>query len=198
MYLFSGCDCDSFVSQNGWGNCERFESDGIRTMCYVKNPNTSTCPDLVASSTDPGKSWSYKACEPATQPKPPTTGMSFQIWSKCLSYRHVYLFHRIGYIYILIGHILLLGYVLSPRNGRCDDIRAKSFSLVSTEAECRKAVAYIQKTVPDAKFVGTETEAAWPEGCYLYTSSNGVYFNLNRNPIISHKSARQICKEGSN
>ena len=79
--LFSGCECDSFISQNGWGNCEKFESDG-RTMCYVKNPSTSTCPDKKASTTDVGKMWSYKACESATNTKQDTGGMSFQIMIK--------------------------------------------------------------------------------------------------------------------
>ena len=79
--LFSGCECDFFISQNGWGNCDKFESDG-RTMCYVKNPSTSTCPDKKASNTDVGKSWSYKACESATNTKQDTGGMSFQIMIK--------------------------------------------------------------------------------------------------------------------
>ena len=72
--IFSGCYCDSFVSsENGWGNCGKSESDG-RTMCYVKDPDTSTCSDLEDSITHPDKKWSYKACESV---RPPTAGMYF-------------------------------------------------------------------------------------------------------------------------
>ena len=66
--IFSGCYCDSFVSNvTGFGNCGKSESDG-RTLCYVKNPDTSACSDLKDSSTHPDKKWSYKACESATTP----------------------------------------------------------------------------------------------------------------------------------
>jgi len=37
-------------------------------MCYIKNPDTSTCSDKVASGSNPGKSWSYVACTPAPTP----------------------------------------------------------------------------------------------------------------------------------
>jgi len=63
----SGCECDTFISANGWGNCLKQETDG-KTMCYIKNPDTSTCSDKVASGTNPGKSWSYVACNPTPTP----------------------------------------------------------------------------------------------------------------------------------
>lgn len=155
-----GCECDSFISQNGWGNCERFETDG-RTLCYVKNPSTSTCPDLKQSTTDIGKSWSYKACEYATNK--PTTSV----------------------------------YKLSPENSLCDQMRAKSFSKVDTEDECRKVVDVVRNEVPAAKFMKVETVqqgAGFPRGCYLWVPNSGIYFNNNLNRAV-HKSARQICKE---
>ena len=74
--IFSGCYCDSFVSNvTGLGNCGKSDSDG-RTMCYVKHPDTSACSDLKDSSTHPDKKWSYKACESATTPN----GMYF--WNR--------------------------------------------------------------------------------------------------------------------
>lgn len=156
-----GCECDSFISQNGWGNCERFETDG-RTMCYVKNPSTSTCPDLKQSTTDIGKSWSYKACEYATNNKPTTSV-----------------------------------YKLSPENSLCDQMRAKSFSKVDTEEECRKVVDVVRNEVPGAKFMRVETVAqgtGFPRGCYLWVPNSGIYFNINPARALN-KNARQICKE---
>jgi len=61
-----GCECDSFVNAKGYGACKTGESND-RAMCYVKNPETSICTDLKASSTNPDKKWSYTACEQRTR-----------------------------------------------------------------------------------------------------------------------------------
>ena len=74
LITFLGCECDTFISANGWGNCLKQETDG-KTMCYIKNPDTSTCSDKVASGTNPGKSWSYVACNP--KPTPTNGSMYF-------------------------------------------------------------------------------------------------------------------------
>lgn len=156
-----GCECDSFISQNGWGDCKKSEPDG-RTLCYVKDPKTSTCPDLKASTTDIGKSWSYKACEYATNNKPTTSVIK-----------------------------------LSPENSLCDQMKAKSFSKLDTEEECRNAVDEVRKVVTGAKFMRVETAAegaGFPRGCYLWVPNSGIYFN-NNNVRTHHKSARQVCKE---
>lgn len=150
-----GCECDSFINEGDWGNCIQKESDG-RTMCYIKNPKTSTCPDKKASTTDVGKMWSYKACEFNNKP---TTG----------------------------------GYKLSPENSLCDLMRAKSFSKVDTEEECRKVVDVVKQEVSGAKFMLVENIAGFPRGCYLWVPNSGIYFN-NFNVRSIHKSARQICK----
>ena len=96
---------------------------------------------------------------------------------------------------LLIGHVFLLGYKLSPENSLCDLMRAKSFSKVDTEEECRKVVDVVRKEVSGAKFMLVENIAGFPRGCYLWVPNSGIYFN--NNPVRSiHKSARQICKEG--
>ena len=61
-----GCECDDFINPSGWGNCIK-EEDG-KPMCYVKNPSTSTCSDLVTSASDVTRKWSFEACR-----VPPTT-----------------------------------------------------------------------------------------------------------------------------
>ena len=61
-----GCECDDFINPSGWGNCIK-EEDG-KPMCYVKNPSTSTCRDLVTSDSDVTRKWSFEACL-----VPPTT-----------------------------------------------------------------------------------------------------------------------------
>ena len=99
---------------------------------------------------------------------------------------------------LLIGHVFLLVIKLSPENSLCDLMKAKSFSKVDTEDECRKAVDEVRKKVPGAKFMAVETAAqgrGFPRGCYLWVPNSGIYFN-NNNVRTLHKSARQICKAG--
>lgn len=96
---------------------------------------------------------------------------------------------------LLIGHVFLLVIKLSPENSLCDLMRAKSFSKVDTEEECRKAVDEVKKEVPGAKFNAVENLNGFPRGCYLWVPNSGIYFN-NNNVRTLHKSARQICKEG--
>ena len=99
---------------------------------------------------------------------------------------------------LLIGHVFLLVYKLSPENSLCDQMRAKSFSKVDTEEECRKVVDVVRKEVPGAKFMKVENAVqgtGFPRGCYLWVPNSGIYFNTNPARAL-HKSARQICKEG--
>ena len=99
---------------------------------------------------------------------------------------------------LLIGNVFILVYKLSAENSLCDLMRAKSFSKVDTEDECRKVVDVVRNEVPGAKFMKVETVAqgaGFPRGCYLWVPNSGIYFN--NNPVRSiHKSARQICKAG--
>ena len=99
---------------------------------------------------------------------------------------------------LLIGYVFPLVYVLSRENSLCEDLRAKSYSKVDTEEECRKVVDVIRKEVPGAKFMKVETAiegAGFPRGCYLWVANRGVYFNTNNNRAV-HKGAKQICKKG--
>ena len=96
---------------------------------------------------------------------------------------------------LLIGYVFPLVYVLSQENSLCDSMRAKSYSKVDTEEECRKAVDEVKKEVPGAKFNAVENLNGFPRGCYLWVPNSGIYFN-NNNVRTLHKSARQICKEG--
>ena len=99
---------------------------------------------------------------------------------------------------LVIGHVFLLVIKLSPENSLCDQMKAKSFSKLDTEDECRNAVDEVRKGVTGAKFMRVETVAqgaGFPRGCYLWVPNSGIYFN-NNNLRTLHKSARQICKEG--
>ena len=57
--LNSGCTCSDFVNKNGYGNCRKDYKDG--PICYVNLP--SQCKDLVDSSKDPSKQYSWEACK---------------------------------------------------------------------------------------------------------------------------------------
>ena len=53
-----GCSCTNYVSQNGYGNCEKeFEDKGF--LCYVNQP--STCTDV--ETTNEERQYSYEACK---------------------------------------------------------------------------------------------------------------------------------------
>ena len=89
-------------------------------------------------------------------------------------------------------HFFLLEYFLSRKGGLCKNIKAVTFSEVKTLKECKSAVAVIQKEVPAANFQAEENTGEWPKGCYLYTITNGVYFNKHTTGA-TQDSARQIC-----
>ena len=61
------------------------------------------------------------------------------------------------------------------------------------EGDCKKAVEEIKRDVPFANFKKTEDDANWPNGCYLYIKTGGVYFNTHSDGS-RHNDARQICK----
>lgn len=52
------CSCNEYVSDLGYGRCEKDFKEG--PVCYVNQ--LSTCKDLVSSSNDPGKQYSWEAC----------------------------------------------------------------------------------------------------------------------------------------
>ena len=60
-----GCSCHEYVNQNGYGLCKKkdFNQEHVKDLhvCYVNQP--STCPDLYASVTDPGRKLSAQACQ---------------------------------------------------------------------------------------------------------------------------------------
>ena len=56
-----GCECKDFIDSNGWGNC--IKTSKGRPMCFVKDPSTSTCKDLVDFPGGPGEKGSFEACE---------------------------------------------------------------------------------------------------------------------------------------
>ena len=64
---------------------------------------------------------------------------------------------------------------------------------MDNEADCKKAVEEIKRDVPFANFKKTEDDANWPNGCYLYIKTGGVYFNTHSDGS-RHNDARQICK----
>ena len=53
------CDCNEYVSANGYGNCKKVYGKG--PICYVNQP--STCQDLRNSNSDVGKQYSWEACK---------------------------------------------------------------------------------------------------------------------------------------
>ena len=58
----TGCSCTSYISNSGYGNCEKeFGSKG--TICYVTQP--SNCKDVRSSVSerDKGKQFSWEACQ---------------------------------------------------------------------------------------------------------------------------------------
>merc|ERR1719469_864885 len=56
------CTCTSFINPNGYGQCEKGDSDfGGSVSCYVALP--SSCKDLVRSGSHPNKFVSAEACE---------------------------------------------------------------------------------------------------------------------------------------
>ena len=58
-YRVGGCTCSDFVNKNGYGLCRKDYKDG--PICYVNLP--SQCKDLVNSSKDPSKKYSWEACK---------------------------------------------------------------------------------------------------------------------------------------
>ena len=64
---------------------------------------------------------------------------------------------------------------------------------MDVEADCKKAVEEIKRDVPFANFKKTEDDENWPNGCYLYIKTGGVYFNTH-SAGSRHNDARQICK----
>ena len=64
---------------------------------------------------------------------------------------------------------------------------------MDNETDCKKAVEEIKRDVPFANFKKTEDDANWPNGCYLYIKTGGVYFNTHSDGS-RHNDARQICK----
>ena len=61
-----GCSCSNYVSESGFGNCEKSFKHG--PICYVNEP--SSCSDAVESKTT-GKRYSWEACSPQPPPPPP-------------------------------------------------------------------------------------------------------------------------------
>ena len=53
------CYCIDHVSVNGFGNCNQLYKG--EPICYVKEP--SSCDDLVPSTTEGGKMYSWMACK---------------------------------------------------------------------------------------------------------------------------------------
>ena len=53
------CSCNTFVDENGFGNCEKVKVEGDKRgpICYVNKP--STCKDLVNAN---GMDYSWEAC----------------------------------------------------------------------------------------------------------------------------------------
>ena len=86
---------------------------------------------------------------------------------------------------------LLLEYSLTVKNGLCSD--SADDTVVDDEADCKKAVKEIKRDVPFANFKKTEDDENWPNGCYLYIKTGGVYFNTHSDGS-RHNDARQICK----
>ena len=56
--VVGNCSCNDYVSDLGYGRCEKDFGKG--PVCYVDE--TSTCTDLVGSSNEPGKQYSWEAC----------------------------------------------------------------------------------------------------------------------------------------
>ena len=59
--------------------------------------------------------------------------------------------------------------------------------------KCKDSIAQIKNTVPNAIFKASEDSSNWPKGCYLYTTSNAVYFNEHATGS-SNSRARHICE----
>ena len=55
---FGDCSCNNYVSELGYGKCEKDFRGG--PVCYVDQP--SACTDVVDSKTEPGKQYSWEAC----------------------------------------------------------------------------------------------------------------------------------------
>jgi len=72
-----GCSCSQFVNRNGFGKCQKSDSDfGGSVSCYVISP--STCNDLRRSGSNPDKFLSAEACQnkPSVQPPLDLPGQS--------------------------------------------------------------------------------------------------------------------------
>ena len=52
------CSCTDHISENGFGYCKKYYKNG--PICYVKQP--SSCGDLILSTTEEGKQYSWEAC----------------------------------------------------------------------------------------------------------------------------------------
>lgn len=58
------CMCSDFVSVTGHGACQKRDPEFRRLFsCFVDRPETSTCTDLIYSTTNPEKQLSAEACK---------------------------------------------------------------------------------------------------------------------------------------
>ena len=59
-----GCKCKDLISEFGWGNCKKVDTEIGKVTCYVKSP--SNCTDLKNSNAERGVSkdeqYSAEAC----------------------------------------------------------------------------------------------------------------------------------------
>ena len=81
-------------------------------------------------------------------------------------------------------------YFLTDNNALCSEITGFA---VDVEADCKAAAQEIKKELTKANFTKNENVGDWPNGCYLHTYDDGVYFNKHLTGS-SHVNARQICK----
>ena len=62
------CTCNDFVNENGYGACHKRDANfGNLFTCFVNQ--TSSCKDIVNSTTNPGIQLSAKACEDKNEGK---------------------------------------------------------------------------------------------------------------------------------